>query len=121
MLKDQWDIFVSALDHPIAQGLARTVTEIQERPPKGETKGAVYLLFPNRRLQAKAAKYRPCFVECASRFLSHPISIEFVVIPFSIPIQEEPRKCDDPNDLDAIAQSLAQAMDGEVLEGDLWS
>jgi hypothetical protein len=117
MLKDQWDIFVSALDHPIAQGLARTVTEIQERPPKGETKGAVYLLFPNRRLQAKAAQYRPCFVECASRLLSHPISIEFVVVPFSIPNQEKSKNLDD---IDAIAQSLAQAMDGEVLEGDVW-
>ncbi len=118
MLKDQWDIFVSALDHPIAQGLARTVTDIQERPPKGETKGAVYLLFPNRRLQAKAAQYRPCFVECASRLLSHSISIEFVVVPFSIPNQEKSKNLDD---IDAIAQSLAQAMDGEILEGDVWS
>ncbi|MGA7955243.1 MAG: hypothetical protein WCA07_17155 [Gloeobacterales cyanobacterium] len=118
MLKDRWDVFVSALDHPIAQGLARTVTEIHERPPKGETKGAVYLLFPNRRLQTKAAQYRPCFVECASRLLSHPISIEFVVVPFSIPSHEKSKNLDD---IDAIAQSLAQAMEGEVLEGDMWS
>ncbi len=120
MLKERWDIFVSALNHPIAQGLARTVTEIQECPPKGETKGAVYLLFPNRRLQAKAANYRPYFIECASRLLSHPISIEFVVVPFSIPSQEK-AKAKDCDDIDAISQSLAQAMDGEVLEEDLWS
>jgi hypothetical protein len=118
MLKDRWDTFVSALDHPIAQGLARTVTEVQECPPKGGSNGAVYLLFPNRRLQAKAAQYRPCFVECANRLLSHPISIEFVVVPFSIPVQEESRSIDE---IDAIAQSLAKAMDGEVLEKDLWS
>jgi hypothetical protein len=118
MLKERWDTFVSALNHPIAQGLARTVTEIQERPPKGGSNGAVYLLFPNRRLQAKAAQYRPCFVECAAKLLSHPISIEFVVVPFAIPVQEESKSVDD---IDAIAQSLAQAMDGEVLEGDLWN